>query len=85
MLQSWKGVGNMAEYAQSIARNAGIDLNAKVSDLSEAQLNALQIAKLNRESPGLMNELRNIGVASGNALNIRPLSEAPQAAKQFLG
>lgn len=40
-----------------------------VASLSENQLDALQIAKLKRESPGLLGELANAGIVEGNSIN----------------
>ena len=52
-----------------MASAAGIDPNANVSELSKEQLDALQIAKLSKESPGLLRELTNAGVVENGNIN----------------
>lgn len=44
-------------------------MNDKISDLSKEQLDALQIAKINKESPGLMKELTNAGIIDNGIIN----------------
>jgi hypothetical protein len=39
------------QYAKDIAKNAGINLNVKVNSLNENDLDILQSAKIQRESP----------------------------------
>ncbi len=51
MLSSWVGTPEGQAYAKQVASNAGINLNAKVNTLSTAQLDTLQISKLQKESP----------------------------------
>lgn len=62
MLRSWVGTANAPEYSMSLASTASIDPKSKVSELSKEQLDALQVAKLKRESPGLYGELQNAGL-----------------------
>jgi hypothetical protein len=53
MLQKWVWTAEGPRYAAQVAWNAGVDLNRKVSDLSEEELTQLQNAKIAKESPGL--------------------------------
>jgi ribosomal protein S13 len=53
MLAKWVGTSEWPNYAKQVAWNAWIDENAIVSSLSEDQLWKLQMAKINKESPGL--------------------------------
>ena len=53
MLQKWVWTSEWPSYAKQVAWDAWINLNIKVSDLSEEQLNALQMAKIKKESPWL--------------------------------
>lgn len=53
MLQSRVGTWEWPRYAKQVAGNAWVDLNARVSDLSEDQLQSLQYAKIQKESPWL--------------------------------
>lgn len=54
MLAKWVGTKEWPNYAKQVAWMAWIsDLNTKVWDLSEDQMNALQMAKIKKESPGL--------------------------------
>lgn len=69
LLSSWVGTGEGSAYATQVANMAGIDKNTTVNRLSQQQLDALQIAKLKKESPGLYNELQNKGVVDGNTIN----------------
>lgn len=57
MLQKWVGTSEWPNYAKQVAGNAGIDLNTKVSDLSDMELWELQMAKIQKESPWLYNLL----------------------------
>lgn len=57
MLQKWVWTANWPAYAKSVAGNAWIDLNKKVSDLTPDELSMLQMAKIQRESPWLYNLL----------------------------
>lgn len=52
-----------------MATAAGIDPNANVSDLTKEQLDSLQIAKLSKESPGLLKELSNAGIVENGRIN----------------
>jgi hypothetical protein len=69
LLSSWVGTGEGSAYANQVANMAGIDKNTTVNKLSQQQLDALQIAKIKKESPGLYNELQNKGVVDGNTIN----------------
>lgn len=69
MLSSWVGTPEGQAYAKQVASNAGINLNATVDTLSPAQLDILQISKLQKESPGLYKELTNAGLVEGNTIN----------------
>lgn len=59
MLQKWVGTSEGPRYADQVAGNAGVSLNAKVSSLSDAQLQQLQMAKVQKESPGLYKLLQS--------------------------
>lgn len=52
MLDKRVWTGNI-QYAKDIAKNAGINLNVKVNSLNENDLDILQSAKIQRESPWL--------------------------------
>ena len=59
MLQKWVGTSEGPRYAAQVAGNAGVNLNAKVSSLSDTQLQQLQMAKVQKESPGLYKLLQS--------------------------
>jgi len=59
MLQKWVGTSEGPRYAAQVAGNAGVNLNAKVSSLSDAQLQQLQMSKVQKESPGLYKLLQS--------------------------
>ena len=59
MLQKWVGTSEGPRYAAQVAGNAGVNLNAKVSSLSDAQLQQLQMAKVQKESTGLYKLLQS--------------------------
>jgi len=69
MLASWVGTSEGPAYAKQVATAAGIDPNVNVSDLTKEQLDALQIAKLSKESPGLLEELTNAGIVDNGRIN----------------
>lgn len=71
MLASWVWTSEGPAYAKQVANSAWIDTNAKISDLSDAQISALQLAKINKESPGLYKELQSANIVS-NALWTAP-------------
>ncbi|HNG97748.1 MAG TPA: hypothetical protein PLW93_05740, partial [Candidatus Absconditabacterales bacterium] len=53
MLAKRVGTGEGPRYAQQVASMAGVDVNAIVNQLSDQQLQTLQMAKIQKESPGL--------------------------------
>ena len=53
MLAKWVWTGEWPRYAQQVAGMAGVDVNAKVNQLSDQQLQTLQMAKIQKESPWL--------------------------------
>lgn len=57
MLKSWVGVWDKVSYAKTIASEAGINLYVKVNELTQEQLQRLQMAKIKKESGGLYNLL----------------------------
>lgn len=74
LLKSWVGTSEGSNYAKQVAGMAGItDLNVKVSDLSKEQLDALQIAKIKKESTtskgSLYQVLVDAGIIEGNSIN----------------
>lgn len=69
MLSSWVGTSEWPAYAKQVAWAAWVDVNANVSSLSKTQLDALQIAKIKKESPWLYNELVNANIVSSGGIN----------------
>ena len=53
MLAKWVWTGEWPRYAQQVASMAGVDVNAIVNQLSDQQLQTLQMAKIQKESPWL--------------------------------
>lgn len=53
MLSKWVWTGEWPRYAQQVAWMAGVDVNTKVNQLSDQQLQTLQMAKIQKESPWL--------------------------------
>ena len=53
MLGKWVWTGEALNYAKQVAWNAWVPLNVKVNKLDEQQLSALQMAKIQKESPWL--------------------------------
>lgn len=53
MLSKWVWTGEWPRYAQQVAGMAGVDVNTKVNQLSDQQLQTLQMAKIQKESPWL--------------------------------
>lgn len=53
MLGKWVGTGEALNYAKQVAWNAWVPLNVTVNQLNEQQLSALQMAKIQKESPWL--------------------------------
>ena len=53
MLSSWVGTWEWPNYAKQVAWMAGIDLNVVVNQLNKQQVDTLQMAKIQKESPGL--------------------------------
>lgn len=53
MLGKWVWTGEALNYAKQVAWNAWVPLNVKVNQLNEQQLSALQMAKIQKESPWL--------------------------------
>ena len=53
MLAKWVWTGEWPRYAQQVAWMAGVDVNATVNQLSDEQLQTLQMAKIQKESPWL--------------------------------
>lgn len=53
MLAKWVWTWEWPRYAQQVAGMAGVDVNATVNQLSDQQLQTLQMAKIQKESPWL--------------------------------
>jgi len=53
MLAKWVWTGEWPSYAKQVAGMAGVDINAIVNQLSDSQLQTLQMAKIQKESPWL--------------------------------
>lgn len=53
MLAKRVWTGEWPRYAQQVAGMAGVDVNARVNQLSDQQLQTLQMAKIQKESPWL--------------------------------
>lgn len=53
MLAKWVWTGEWPRYAQQVAGMAGVNVNARVNQLSDQQLQTLQMAKIQKESPWL--------------------------------
>ena len=53
MLAKWVWTREWPRYAQQVAWMAGVDVNATVNQLSDQQLQTLQMAKIQKESPWL--------------------------------
>ena len=53
MLAKWVWTGEWPRYAQQVAGMAGVDVNTTVNQLSDQQLQTLQMAKIQKESPWL--------------------------------
>lgn len=53
MLAKWVWTGEWPRYAQQVAWMAWVDINATVNQLSDQQLQTLQMAKIQKESPWL--------------------------------
>lgn len=53
MLASWVGTSEWPNYAKQVSWMAGVDPNVRVSSLTPEQLSTLQMAKIQKESPGL--------------------------------
>lgn len=53
MLAKWVWTGEWPRYAQQVAWMAGVDVNSTVNQLSDQQLQTLQMAKIQKESPWL--------------------------------
>lgn len=59
MLSSWVWTSEWPNYAKQVAGMAWVDPNVKVSSLSPEQLSTLQMAKIQKESPGLAKLLKS--------------------------
>lgn len=57
MLGKWVWTWEALNYAKQVAWNAWIDLKTKVNSLNDNQISQLQMAKIQKESPGLFNIL----------------------------
>lgn len=83
MLQKRVWTANWPAYAKSVAGNAGINLNTKVSDLSQAELEKLQLAKIQRESPWLYKLLQSWGAKKDEALTDKQFTQSNQIITSF--
>lgn len=64
MLQSWVWTSEWPNYAKQVAWNAGIWTDVRVSTLSPEQMDKLQMAKIQKESPWLYKMLTQQQVAT---------------------
>jgi ribosomal protein S13 len=69
MLQSWVWTSEWPNYAKQVAWTAWVNWNMKVSDLSQSQLESLQMAKIQKESPWLYKLLSNTQSNSATSIN----------------
>lgn len=81
MLSSWVWTSEWPNYAKQVAWMAGVDPNVRVSQLSPQQLQTLQMAKIQKESPGLAKLLQGTGQTEQN----QDMKMQAQALVQWLG
>ena len=81
MLSSWVWTSEWPNYAKQVAWMAGVDPNVKVSQLSPQQLQTLQMAKIQKESPGLAKLLQGTEQTEQN----HDMKMQAQALVQWLG
>jgi len=86
MLGKWVGTGEALNYAKQVAGNAGVPLNVKVNQLNDQQIQQLQMAKIQKESPWLAKLLwqTNLSPLAQSAISSKTISWTPTSQSKVI-